>query len=358
MAVASDSSGASCGIPPIPVGEHLVQFTNPLGSGTFGTVYRATNKHGKPIAIKQINMENNDKVATSEYAAFAKLNSIGHENIVKIHNVLSIDNNIWVAMELCNYGDLNKYFINRYFKQHLTEAECIKARIRFMEQIANGIAFLHSKNIVHRDIKPTNILVQSLNASVRLKLTDFGLARNLDPDGSTSAMSTDLGTPQYKAPEFWRKTPFGHVRYHKNIDIFATGLTFLSILQAKPGDPLKPNVEDPLIAANIRMSIGAEMIMREDLRQPEINVAVCNKTDSPMVKAVKVLVQRTTSVRPERRPNAEWVLSRLGELLDTSGVRESLDGQNEGEKTKVNTDDFTLNIFNILLASLHTEYMV
>ncbi len=330
MASSSGSSEEPSGFPGIPIGEYLVQFTTQLGSGAFGTVYKATDKKGNPIAIKQINMEKNDRIATNEYAAFAKLNSSSHENLVKVLGVLMVSGNIWVAMELCEYGDLNKYF-----KEHFSEVNCIKQRVHMMEQIANGIAFLHGKDIAHRDIKPTNILVQFENGCIRLKLTDFGLAKCLDPDGSTSAMSTDAGTFQYKAPEFWRKTELGNIRYHKSIDTYAAGLTFLAILQARPGEALKPDVEDSLISVDTGMNIGMVMLMREEHSMPEINVAVCKETDSPMTKAVKVLVQKMTHVKPESRPNAGWVLDRLRELIETSGIRESQQGLHDDEEGKV-----------------------
>ena len=74
-----------------------------------------------------------------------------------------------------------------------------------MTQIAGGVAFLHSKNIAHRDIKPGNILLKTEGGCAVVKLGDFGLSKFLDPDGSTSAMSSDVGTLIFKAPEFWDK---------------------------------------------------------------------------------------------------------------------------------------------------------
>ncbi len=243
-------------------------------------------------------------------------------------------------MELCEFGDLNKYF-----KEYFSQVDCIKQRVQLMEQIANGIAFLHNKDIAHRDIKPTNILVKSEDGCIRLKLTDFGLARCLDPDGSTSAMSTDVGTFQYKAPEFWRKTALGNITYHKNIDIYSAGLTFLAMLQAEKCQPLKPDVEDSMISVDTGMNIGMVMLIREEHSMPEINVAVCKDSDGPMTKAVKVLVQRMTSIKPESRPDAIWVQDSLRMLMETSGIRESQQGTLEAEMQKVNFHYVFYDIF-------------
>ena len=112
--------------------------------------------------------------------------------------------------------------------------------MNLMRQIAKGIAFLHQNNIVHRDIKPGNILLKSCNGYAVVKLGDFGLSKFLDPDDMTSAMSSNVGTLTFKAPEFWDRQPDERVRYHRNIDVYAAGLTFTAMLQAKPDHSLVP----------------------------------------------------------------------------------------------------------------------
>ncbi len=123
-----------------------------------------------------------------------------------------------------------------------------------MVQITNGIEHLHQNNIVHRDIKPGNILVTASPHDGRfvVKLTDFGLSKFLDPTDETSAMSSDVGTLMFKAPEYfdaYRGQGQGKRNYHRNVDIYAAGLTFLSMIEAKEGEPLRP-------ATHPGMSIG------------------------------------------------------------------------------------------------------
>ena len=104
-----------------------------------------------------------------------------------------------------------------------------------MKHVMNGLAYLHSQNVVHRDIKPANILVKSttMGAEINNKLADFGLCRILAPDEST--MSSNVGTLMFKAPEFWDPKSNDKVKYHRNVDVYAAGLTFAAMLQAVPG---------------------------------------------------------------------------------------------------------------------------
>ena len=100
--------------------------------------------------------------------------------------------------------------------------------LKLMRQIMSGISYLHNQDIIHRDIKPGNILVASEDPLV-IKLTDFDVTKCLDPDIETSGMSSNVGTNVFKAPEFFMKK----IKYHHNVDIYATGLKFLAIVQHK-----------------------------------------------------------------------------------------------------------------------------
>ena len=78
----------------------------------------------------------------------------------------------------------------------------LKQQIRIMVQITEGIKYLHDNNVIHRDIKPGNILVASRNP-LTVKLTDFDLSKFFGNDYDTSAMSSNVGTAAFKAPELF-----------------------------------------------------------------------------------------------------------------------------------------------------------
>ena len=118
---------------------------------------------------------------------------------------------------------------------HWIRGNSVEIPCKFQSYISwrDGLEFLHREGIVQRDIKPHNILVTGNHYPqlATVKIGDSGLSRCLDPDGNTSGMSTDAVTMMFKSPEFWQKDPQGRIRYYKYVDIFATGLTFLSMFQ-------------------------------------------------------------------------------------------------------------------------------
>ena len=145
---------------------------------------------------------------------------------MKILDVERNENIVWMMMRFCELGDLNKFFRTR---------DVLKERkIDVMKQIAAGIEYLHRQDIIHRDIKPGNILV-ACEIPFRLQLADFDVSKCLVPEVETSLMTSNVGTLAFKAPEFFQRTSAGQIEYHRNVDIYAAGLTFLAILQAKSG---------------------------------------------------------------------------------------------------------------------------
>ncbi len=204
------------------------------------------------------------------YNALAK--SHNHENIVKNYDFIREEDEVWIMMEYCEHGDLDNYF-----RKHPTKFEAFNIKLDMMYQIASGLEYLHSKNIVHRDIKPANILVATKSEQDIVKLADFGLCKVLDPDGSTS-MNTMCGTNCFKAPEFFK----GNLDYHRNVDVFAAGLTFLSMIQPmrNDGSPrrLIPRMEDPVENAaempNTIVSIGQTMFDRIMNQRKQVEVVV------------------------------------------------------------------------------------
>ena len=214
---------------------YSIDQTQLLGSGAFGVVFKGHDSKKKPIAAKRIDGDKHPRILTQDLDRFRHLN---HPNVMKILDVEKNENVVWMMMPLCEHGDLNNFYRTRQVP-HETNLEVMK-------QIMAGISYLHSQGIVHRDIKPRNILVAS-EIPLRLLLADFDVSKCLDPEVETSLMTSNVGTLAFKAPEFFQRTSPGKIEYHRNVDIYAAGLTFLAILQAEKGRKmLIPRIEKPM----------------------------------------------------------------------------------------------------------------
>ncbi len=126
-------------------------------------------------------------------------------------------------------------------------------------------------------------------------------------------MHTKLGTQNYMAPEFWDTKPDGTIEYHKTVDVYALGLTFMAMLNSIEGQNLKP------VAEGRKQSEGGQptglvMFTRHMYNQPELEVVIARKGDNYRIKAVKRLIQQATLLRSEERLSAREILNDLETL--------------------------------------------
>lgn len=198
-----------------------------LGSGTFGCVYEATNRHtGALCAMKEVNIIPDDAKSVESLKQLEQeikfLSQFKHENIVQYYGSETIEDRFYIYLEYVHPGSIHKYV-----HQHcgsLTEAVIRN----FTRHILKGLAFLHSQKIMHRDIKGANLLVD-INGVV--KLADFGMAKHL----STAAPNLSLkGTPYWMAPEVVRATLDKSAGYDLAVDIWSLGCTIIEMFTGKP----------------------------------------------------------------------------------------------------------------------------
>lgn len=163
-----------------------------LGRGKFGTVFRCTEMaSGRQLAAKFIAMRRREDREDVEREV-AIMSALQHRRLLQLYDAFDDGREeMCLITELVEGGELFERIVDDDFE--LTEK---KAAI-FVRQICEGVEYMHSKQIVHLDMKPENILCLS-RTGIRIKLIDFGLARRLDPNNPLRVM---FGTPDFAAPE-------------------------------------------------------------------------------------------------------------------------------------------------------------
>ena len=295
---------------------YTVNLLRELGRGAFGTVYKGTNQKGNKVALKKLKTGDREAnlFAAKEAVTFQKLKDPRlqeNDHIVNVYNVQVFDGSLWIIMEYCDFGNLNDYF-----KTYSDILQPIGPKIKLMRQIINGIAFLHSHRIAHRDIKPKNILVKS-DRYATLKLADFGLAKILHPDASSSGMSSNVGTELYKAPEFWNSVP---PKYYRNIDVYAAGLTFTAILQFRTGQSLAPKAEGSMQPSETRLPIGLVAHNRRMRNQPDVTVVTIRPSDCKTTRTLKTIINMMTRTLSNDRSSAVSVEQMLADMVCTANI--------------------------------------
>ncbi len=164
-----------------------------LGRGGMGVVYKARHLTLKrTVALKMVLV--GGYAGPRELARFRieaeTVARLQHPNIVQIYDVGEADGHPYCALEFVEGGNLAGKL----------DGKPMPAReaANLVEALARAMQLAHSRNVVHRDLKPANIL---LAVDGTPKITDFGLARQLDSDSGTTQAGTVMGTPSYMAPE-------------------------------------------------------------------------------------------------------------------------------------------------------------
>ncbi|XP_033124268.1 serine/threonine-protein kinase pdik1l-B-like [Anneissia japonica] len=204
---------------------------NKLGEGMCGEVYKAWDKNSRTSwAIKTLKRSNFNSLKELKSEAMKEIDALlkvkHHENVVNLKEYFQKGKHFCLVMELCRGGTLNDFILQRS-KDSVTN-------LRFMKQLSSGVAFLHEQGVVHRDLKPDNILIEFNNLGEPVvKISDFGLAKvfleTFNPSAqekciSRKYMRTCCGTPFFQAPE----TQSFH--YTHKADIFSLGAIFAAMM--------------------------------------------------------------------------------------------------------------------------------
>ncbi|KAF9574123.1 Suppressor of Sensor Kinase (SLN1) [Mortierella alpina] len=208
------------------------QMAKFIGAGTFGTVYLGTNSDtGELIAVKEIRFQNASmNLVKSIHDEMKVMKMLHHPNIVRYDNIEVHRHKVFIFMEFCQGGSLADLLEHG----RIEDEKVIKV---YTLQMLKGLAYLHDKNVVHRDVKPDNVLLDHLG---NIKFVDFGAAKILAKNqrtrthGRSTTESINVGvganslngTPMYMAPEVIKNGEKGR---KGSMDIWSLGCCVLEM---------------------------------------------------------------------------------------------------------------------------------
>ncbi|HEX5714445.1 MAG TPA: protein kinase [Solirubrobacterales bacterium] len=272
-----------------------------LGSGGMSTVYLAKDSTlDRDVAVKVMHREMSEQADQlerfrQEARAVAKLS---HPNVVAVIDAGEDSGHPYIVFEYVE-GETLKQRINRVGALDTQEA------LAYAIEIARGLTVAHARNMVHRDIKPQNVLI---DAEGRAKLTDFGISRQLEQDGMT-ATGRVLGTTDYVAPE----QAMGHPVDPRS-DLYSLGVVLYEMLTGQV--PFQADSQ-----VGVAMKHVNEELPDVQQRRPEISAAAA------------LVVERATAKDPaERYQQVGEMIDDLSTALEVEAARA---GSTTGEATSV-----------------------
>ena len=191
-----------------------------IGQGGMATAYLAEQESlGREVVLKVLDKRERDTDETierflNEGRIIASLN---HPHIITIYDIGQNDGQVYLSMEYVEGGDLKQ----RLAKQTLTPPDALA----IIEKVATGLEAAHAKGIVHRDVKPGNILFRRDGTPL---LSDFGIAKQLSADSDLTSTGMFLGSPNYMAPEQSEASPIDG-----RADIYSLGVIFYEMVTGR-----------------------------------------------------------------------------------------------------------------------------
>ena len=219
----------------------------PISSGAMGAVYRAVdNQTGDEVALKQSTNPHFDQ----RFEAEARLlSSLQHPRVVRIIDHFSAPGGQFVVMELVRGIDLGVLL-----KERGAPGLPVGQAIEYVRQACEALQYVHDQQIVHRDVKPQNLIL----GEDGVVLVDFGIARTLDENESSGTIG--IGTPKFMAPEV-----FGGGRVSPRTDVFGVTATLWNLIAGRPpvyAEPTRLSSINPEVTPELEHTIatGLEMI--------------------------------------------------------------------------------------------------
>ena len=223
------------------------RILEPLGQGGMAIVYQAHDSRlERQVAIKfirssSLNKQNADKLRRRFERESKALAKFSHPNIVKVYDYGEYEGDPFLVMEYLPEGTL---------KSRTGQPVPYTEAVTILAPVARALAYAHQHDIIHRDVKPANILFSEANESI---LTDFGIAKILEAEDGTALTGTGMGigTPEYMAPEQATGQPVDY-----RADVYALGIVLYELVTGRkpftgdtPVAVLLKHVQEPIPSA-------------------------------------------------------------------------------------------------------------
>ncbi|KAJ9149561.1 Pkinase-domain-containing protein [Coniochaeta hoffmannii] len=272
-----------------------------LGEGTYATVFKGRNRQtGELVALKEIHLDSEEGTPSTAIREISLMKELKHENIVGLHDVIHTENKLMLVFEYMD-GDLKRY-MDTQGERGALKPPVVKS---FMYQLLQGINFCHKNRVLHRDLKPQNLLI---NSKMQLKIGDFGLARAFGIPVNT--FSNEVVTLWYRAPDVL----LGSRSYNTSIDIWSAGCIMAEMFTGRPLFPGTTN-EDQLVRIFRIMGTPTERTWPGITSLPEYKASFQMYATQDLRQILQMidhsgidLLQRMLQLRPESRISAEEAL--------------------------------------------------
>ena len=269
-----------------PINLHY-SFDRELASGAFGKIFLGTDiQSNRKLAIKKISKTIQNQAWIWEQSIFSLLITNPNENIIKAFDIFDTLNSVYFIYEYLPYGTLRSFLLDK-------KAQLTFSKELFISQLSNAISHLHSLGIVHRDIKPDNLLINYTKGNYIIKLIDFGLGKIISKYEYTTE---PFGSLAYSAPEIVEEK-----KYSYSPDIWSIGMIAYFII----------NQKDPFYEWKMNMSYIKELIREGNIQclfaKKEMLISK-DKSNSFLFQVMKKCLVK------KNRPSIEELIRSINEL--------------------------------------------
>ena len=293
-----------------------IEIGSVIGMGGFATVYKAFYM-GKPIALKKIQLSLLPGEQTARHQmlrAFAEfrrevqlLASLRYEYVVALRGIVL--DPFCIALEFMDLGNLYELIHDEriFFDWHF--------RVHIGLHVAKGMAFIHSLEMIHRDLKSPNILLKSENETVVAKIADFGLSRKLSL--TPTLVEKGVDNPVWLAPEILKNLP-----YDQSVDTYAFGVILYELLARQNflGDSQFMSELEKRVLAGERPELPPDMLIPSYGELMKLCWAQAPEQRPPFTKIVSLLEEMVAL--PVLPPSDPQVWSSIENTLSTSEARQ------------------------------------